>query len=76
MSEARFVSLDVHSHMIAVAIAEPGGKVRLPGIIPFSLESIRKLIGKLCTANDLNVCYEADRTGHVMQWQLTQFGVA
>ncbi len=55
MSKIRFVGLDVHAETIAVAIAEPNGEVRSIGSIPNRPESIRKLIGRLRTANQLRV---------------------
>jgi transposase len=76
MSKIRFVGLDVHADTIAVAVAEPGGEVRSVGIIPNRLESVRKLIGKLGSAQHLKCCYEAGPTGYVLYWQLTALGVA
>jgi hypothetical protein len=49
----RFLGLDVHAETIAVAIAEPDGKVRSLGTIPNRAESIRKLIKKLGPAEKL-----------------------
>jgi transposase len=76
MSKVIFVGLDVHAARIAVAVAEAGGEVRSLGMIPNRLESIRKLIGKLGPAKNLEVCYEAGPTGYVLYWQLTQLGVS
>lgn len=76
MSKVRFVGLDVHADTIAVAVAEPGGEVRSCGVIRNRLESVRKLIGKLCPAKEIRACYEAGPTGYVLYWQLTQLGVA
>jgi len=42
MSKIRFVGLDVHAETIAVAVAEPGGEVRSPGIIASRLEPVRR----------------------------------
>jgi transposase len=75
MSKVRFVGLDVHADTIAVAVAEPGGEVRVHGVIPNRLESVRKLIGKLGPAKEIRACYEAGPTGYVLYWQLTQLGV-
>jgi len=77
MSKIRFVGMDVHAEMIAVAVAvaEAGGEVRSLGIIPNKLESVRKMIGKLGPAAQLKCCYEAGPTGYVLYWQLTQLGV-
>jgi transposase len=76
MTKIRFVGLDVHADTIAVAVAESGGEVRSLGIIPNKLESVRKLVGKLGSVQQLKCCYEAGPTGYVLYWQLTQLGVA
>jgi len=76
MFKIRFVGLDVHADTIAVAVAEEGGEVRVHGVIPNRLESIRKLIGKLGPAGQIKACYEAGPTGYVLYWQLTQLGIA
>ena len=77
MKNVRFVGLDVHAETIAIAIAEPGrdGEVRSLGTIPNRAESVRKLIKKLGTPEQLRVCYEAGPTGYVLYWQLAQLGV-
>jgi transposase len=56
MSKIRFVGLDVHADTIAVAVAEPDGEMRLLGVVPNRLESIRKLVAKLGPAKNLKVC--------------------
>jgi len=76
MSKLRFVGLDVHAETIAVGVAEAGGDVRSLGVIPNRLESLRKLVHKLGSIQDLRACYEAGPTGYVLYWQLTQLGVA
>src|SRR5215471_4472520 len=76
MFKIRFVGLDVHADTIAVAVAEEGGEVRSLGIIPNRLESIRKMIGQLTPIETWKCCYEAGPTGYVLDWQLTQLGVA
>jgi transposase len=76
MSKLRFVGLDVHAETIAVAVAEAGGEVRSLGVIPNRLESVRKLVHRLGSMQDLRACYEAGPTGYVLYWQLTQLGVA
>jgi len=73
--KVRFLGLDVHAETIAVAVAEPEGKVRSLGTIPNRAESIRKLIKKLGPAAKLIACYEAGPTGYVVYWQLAELGV-
>jgi transposase len=73
--KVRFLGLDVHAETIAVAIAEPDGSVRSLGTIPNRAESIRKLVKKLGSAEDLRACYEAGPTGYVLYWQLAELGV-
>jgi transposase len=75
MKNLRFIGLDVHAETIAVAIAEPGGEVRMFGTIPNRPESVRRLIGKLGKPESLRACYEAGPTGYVLYWQLTELGV-
>ena len=71
----RFVGLDVHAETIAVAIAEPDGAVRSLGTIANRAESIRKLVKKLGSVEQLRACYEAGPTGYVLYWQLAELGV-
>ena len=75
MKKVQFVGLDVHADTIAVAVAEPGGTVRSVGVIPNRPESIRKLVKRLGSPEQLRACYEAGPTGYVIYWQLTAFGV-
>src|ERR1700751_1163565 len=76
MSKIRFVGLDVHADTIAIAVAEPSGEVRSFGVIANRPESVRKLIHKLGSAEQLRVCYEAGPTGYILYWQLTALKVA
>ena len=63
----RFLGLDVHAETIVAAIAEPDGEVRSLGTIPNRVESIRKLIKKLGSAEKMRACYEAGPTGYPAQ---------
>ena len=74
MSKIRFVGLDVHAEIIAVAVAEPNDEVRSLGLIPNRPESIRRLVRKLGPVEQLRFCYEAGPTGYVLYWQLTALG--
>jgi len=74
-NKVRFLGLDVHAETIAVAIAEPDGEVRSLGTIANRAESIRKLVKKLGSAEQLKACYEAGPTGYVLYWQLAELGV-
>ena len=71
----RFLGLDVHAETIAVAVAEPDGRVRRLETIPNRAESIRKLVKKLGPVEKLRACYEAGPTGYVLYWQLAELGV-
>jgi transposase len=73
--KVRFLGLDVHAETIAVAIAEPGGEVRSLGTIANREESIRKLVKKLGSVEQLRASYEAGPTGYVLYWQLAELGV-
>jgi transposase len=73
--KVRFLGLDVHAETIAVAIAEPDGVVRSLGTIANRAESIRKLVKKLGSVEQLRACYEAGPTGYVLYWQLAELGV-
>ena len=73
--KVRFLGLDVHAETIAVAIADPDGEVRSLGTIANRAESIRKLVKKLGSVEQLRACYEAGPTGYVLYWQLAQLGV-
>jgi len=74
----RFVGLDVHAKLIAVAVADGGrdGEVRSHGTMPNDPEAIRRLIKRLQSdGHKLRVCYEAGPTGFGLYWQLTAMGI-
>jgi transposase len=73
--KVRFLGLDVHAETIAVAVAEPDGEVRNLGTIANRAESIRKMVKKLGSVEQLKACYEAGPTGYVLYWQLSELGV-
>jgi transposase len=74
-NKVRFLGLDVHADTIAVAIAEPDGEVRSLGTIANRADSIRKMVKKLGTVDQLRACYEAGPTGYVLYWQLAELGI-
>ena len=49
--------------------------MRSLGVIANRAESVRKLIKKQGSAEQLRACYEAGPTGYVLYWQLTELGV-
>jgi len=73
--KVRFLGMDVHAETISVAVAEADGEVRSLGTIANRAESIRKLIRKLGSVDQLRACYEAGPTGYVLYWQLSELGV-
>ena len=73
--DIRHVGFDVDSERIAVAVAEPGGEVRSLGMIPYTAESVRRLVKKLGPASRLRICYEAGPHGYGLYWQLVGLGV-
>ena len=61
----KYVGLDVSKEKISVAIAEEGREApRYYGMIPHSLEAIKKLVKKLGDKKQIKVCYEAGPTGY------------
>jgi hypothetical protein len=72
--ESKVCRFGCPSETIAIAIAEQDGEVRSLGVIPNREDSVRKLVRKLGTMEELRFCYEAGPTGYVLYWQLTRMG--
>jgi transposase len=73
----KYVGLDVSKEKIAVAVADEGReKPRYYGMIPHTLEAIRKLFKKLGNAEELQVCYEAGPTGYGLYRLCLSLGIA
>lgn len=72
----KYVGLDVSKEKIAVAIAEEGRETpRYYGMIPHTLEAIRKLVEKLGDKNLIKVCYEAGPTGYPLYRFFLSLGI-
>jgi transposase len=72
--DIRYVGLDVDSERAAVAVAELGGEVRSLGMIPYTADSVKRLVKKLGPVHQLRFCYEAGPHGYGLYWQLTRLG--
>jgi transposase len=75
VKDIRHVGLDVDSEKVVVAVAESAGEVRSLGAVPYTEESIRRLVRRLGPSNRLRMCYEAGPHGYALYWQLTRLGV-
>jgi transposase len=72
----KYVGLDVSKEKIAVAIADEGrDEPRYWGMIPNTVESIRKLVNKLGEKDNLRVCYEAGPTGYGLYRLFLSLGI-
>ncbi|MEK5442652.1 MULTISPECIES: IS110 family transposase [unclassified Fredinandcohnia] len=72
----KYVGLDVSKEKISVAIAEEGRDApRYYGMIPHSLEAIRKLVKKLGDKKQIKVCYEAGPTGYPLYRFFLSLGI-
>jgi transposase len=72
-----FIGIDAAKLRNAVAIADAGrdGEVRYFGEVDASLESMRRLIGKLASKYEqLHFCYEAGPTGYGLHRLITELG--
>ena len=69
------VRLDVHKDSIGVAAAEPGrAPGRLIGKVPHDVPKLLKVLGKVGTAEQLHIVYEAGPTGFGLQRALKAKG--
>jgi transposase len=73
-NDIRWVGLDVHAEIIAVAVVEADGEFRSLGMIPNRPEPVRRLVKRLGPARRLRCCYEAGPTGYALYWQLSKLG--
>jgi transposase len=75
-NNTKFVGLDVSKDTIAIGIADTGREApRFHGTIANTPEAVRKLIGKLGSDAQLEVCYEAGPTGYGLYRQLHSMGI-
>lgn len=74
----KFVGLDVSKESISVAVADgQGGEARFLGNIPYSIDSIRKLVNRLTRdGHELEFCYEAGPTGYGLYRELRVLGLS
>ena len=75
---SKFVGLDTHQDIIAVAVSEAsGGPARYYGKIPNTPKAIAKLVKTLTAkGNAVSFCYEAGPCGYGIYRQLTKLGQA
>lgn len=72
----KYVGLDVSKKKIAVAVANEGREEpRYFGMIPYTVESIKKLVKNLGDPKHLRVCYEAGPTGYGLYRLFISMGI-
>ncbi|WP_257352391.1 IS110 family transposase [Pseudalkalibacillus decolorationis] len=72
----KYVGLDVSKKNIAVAVADEGrGEARYIGMIPHTVEAIRKLVKRLGEPDQLRICYEAGPTGYGLYRLFLSMGI-
>ncbi len=71
----RYLGLDVHKAIIAVAVADTGSHPTLYGTIANDPSAVRKLVRHLGRGAKLSAAYEAGPTGYALHRQLVGLGV-
>jgi transposase len=72
----KFVGLDVSKEKIAISIAEEGRTdPRYWGMIPHTVESIKKFVKKIGDPKMIRVCYEAGPTGYGLYRLFLSLGI-
>ena len=67
----RYLGLDVHKDLIAVAVCDETGPARSLGAIPNSPDAVERLMRKLTRDATMVAAYEAGPCGYVLYRQLT-----
>jgi transposase len=71
----RYVGLDVHKEIIAVAVCDESGFAQSLGNIPNTPDAVAQLMRKLAARGSLQVAYEAGPCGYVLYHQLHKLGI-
>ncbi|HNM20599.1 MAG TPA: IS110 family transposase [Nitrospira sp.] len=71
----RYLGLDVHKDLIAVAVCDEAGPARSLGAIPNSPEAVERLMRKLTRDATILAAYEAGPCGYVLYRQLSALSV-
>ncbi len=73
----KYVGLDVHKKLIAVAVAdEEGGAPRSLGVVANEPADLRALMRRLAQMGPVECCYEAGPCGYVLQREMAQAGLS